>query len=142
MSEKLLSNAQRAGIYYLPANRRTAVEGTAEKLHFARPHVEITPAMNIAAVLAGIGKALQFPDWYGANFDALHDCLTDPGCLPGKGHVITVSGCEHLLTSAPDEFATLLEVLTAAIDELRETNVPLWVLLDKPILDIPPLPAK
>ena len=24
-----------------------------------------------------IAKALEFPEWYGGNLDALHDCLTD-----------------------------------------------------------------
>lgn len=24
-----------------------------------------------------LANALQFPDWYGRNLDALHDCLTD-----------------------------------------------------------------
>ncbi len=24
-----------------------------------------------------LAKALSFPDWYGKNLDALHDCLTD-----------------------------------------------------------------
>lgn len=38
------------------------------------------------AVLTAIGRALSFPDWYGANLDALYDCLTDlaqEGRAPG-----------------------------------------------------------
>ena len=142
MSEKLLSNPQRAGIYYLPATRRSAIEHAARQLHFTRRHLEITPEMSIGSVLAKIGEVLHFPDWYGANLDALHDCLTDPECLPGTGHVLTVSGCEHLLASAPDDFAALLEALAAAIDDLRETGIPLWVLLDNQIPPIQQLPAK
>jgi RNAse (barnase) inhibitor barstar len=29
------------------------------------------------ALLAALGEALSFPDWYGANWDALADCLMD-----------------------------------------------------------------
>lgn len=28
---------------------------------------------------AAFAEALSFPGWYGANLDALHDCLTDIG---------------------------------------------------------------
>jgi RNAse (barnase) inhibitor barstar len=30
-----------------------------------------------AGLLAGVGAALAFPDWYGQNFDAMTDCLRD-----------------------------------------------------------------
>lgn len=142
MSDKLLGNPQSAGIYYLPATRRSAIEQSAGELHYRPWHLEIAPGMNINSVLARIGEVLRFPDWYGANFDALHDCLTDPECLPGKGHVLIFSGCEHLLASAPDDLATLLEVLAAAIDDLRETGVSLWVLLDKKTRGAAKLPVK
>lgn len=26
-----------------------------------------------------LGRALELPDWWGRNLDALHDCLTGPG---------------------------------------------------------------
>ena len=45
----------------------------------------MTATLSFGALLKQLGEALNFPDWYGANFDALHDCLTDPDCLPG-GH--------------------------------------------------------
>lgn len=35
--------------------------------------------------LTGIGEALDFPDYYGHNFDALLDCLRDVATYPGDG---------------------------------------------------------
>ncbi len=32
---------------------------------------------NMDGFHADIAKKLAFPDWYGHNFDALYDCLTD-----------------------------------------------------------------
>ena len=26
-----------------------------------------------------LGRALELPEWWGRNLDALHDCLTEPG---------------------------------------------------------------
>lgn len=142
MGDKLLGNPERAGVYHLPATRRSAVELAARKLHYKYHHLEIHRGMDIDAILARIGEVLHFPDWYGANFDALNDCLTDPEYLPGKGHILTIDGCEQMLASDPVGYATLLEVFTAAIDDLGKTGVPLWVLLDQPAQGIRTLTGK
>lgn len=132
MGDTLFSNPERAGVYHIPAMNRSAVELAARKRHYGHHHLEIHQGMDIDAVLARIGEVLDFPDWYGANFDALNDCLTDPECLPGKGHILTIEGCEQMLASDPIGYATLLEVFAAAIDGLRKAGIPLWILLDKP----------
>jgi hypothetical protein len=140
MSDKFLSNSNQAGVYYLPASRLGAIEKTAKSLHLKNRHLEITPGQVAGAVLVQIGKILHFPEWYGANFDALRDCLTDPECLPGIGHILTISGSESLRDSDPEGFTTLLEVLVAAADERRQTDTPLWILLDRPAPGIRSLP--
>ena len=141
MSDQLLSKSEQAGIYYLAATRRNMIENAARQLRFRHWHLEIVPGQMADAVLEQIGKVLHFPEWYGANFDALHDCLTDPECLPGTGHILTISGCSSLRSSDPEGFATLLEVFKAATDDLRQAGVPLWILLDKPLPGIHSLPA-
>ena len=40
------------------------------------------------AILSGFGKALYFPEWYGANLDALKDCLTDFSWREATGYVL------------------------------------------------------
>ena len=141
MSDQLLSKSEQAGIYYLAAARRNMIENAARQLQFRHWHLEIPPGQMAGAVLEQIGKVLHFPEWYGANFDALHDCLTDAECLPGTGHILTISGCNGLRSSDPEGFATLLEVFKAATDDLRQAGVPLWILLDKPLPGIHSLPA-
>lgn len=142
MGEKSLTFPGRGGLHHLPATRRSAVELAAKKLHYSHRQLAIHQGMDIEAVLALIGEVLHFPDWYGANFDALYDCLTDPECLPGKDNILTIDGCEHMLTSDPVGYATLLEVFAAAIDDLRKTGVSLWVLLDNPAPGIRTLTGK
>lgn len=45
------------------------------------------------AALQAIGKAFGFPRWYGANLDALYDCLTDvPEAQPAAGTVVVLKG--------------------------------------------------
>lgn len=52
--------------------------GLARKLHDHDWTVgHLSRVTDRPSVLAGIGQALGFPDFYGQNLDALWDCLTD-----------------------------------------------------------------
>lgn len=61
-----------------------------------------------------IAEALEFPDYFGHNWDALEECLTDLEWLPGRGYVLLFTDAELILSDEEDEFATFLEVLNDA----------------------------
>jgi hypothetical protein len=59
--------------------------------------------------------ALQFPHYFGENWDALSDCLTDLTWLPGFAHLLVVSDAVLLLADEPPPaLATLLRTLDTA----------------------------
>lgn len=65
---------QRSGTY------RMADQPPTLRLHLAQAGWDsgiLMGSKNRTAVLRGIGQVLEFPDYYGANLDALWDCLTD-----------------------------------------------------------------
>jgi RNAse (barnase) inhibitor barstar len=140
MSEKFIRKANRAGVYYLPATRRPVLEASALKAHLRPVPVKIPQGAHAKALLKQLGDVLDFPDWYGANFDALHDCLTDPDFAPDAGLVLFLSGTASLQKGDPDGFATLIEVFQAATGELGQRGTPFWVLLDSPAAGIATLP--
>ena len=140
MNDKLLKNVAKAGVYHLPPLRRAAIETEAKKHHFPILTAEIGVHQKMETTLRQLGSALHFPIWFGANFDALFDCLADPDWYPAKGHVIILSGIESLRVKDPEDFTTLIEVLQAATEARREQGFPLWVLLDTPARGIPSLP--
>ena len=83
------------------------------------------------AVLRTIARELAFPSWFGANLDALYDCLTDlpEADAPGadRGWVIVLGalpGPPHL----DDETRTaLLDVFRDAAEDFAQRGVPLRV---------------
>lgn len=140
MSEKFIRKADQAGIYYLPATRRDALMASATKARLRPAPVTIPREAHSGALLKQLGEALDFPDWYGANFDALHDCLTDPDWVPVTGLVLLLAGTANLHKGDPDGFATLIEVFEAVAGELGRHGTPFWVMLDSPATGIPTLP--
>lgn len=140
MSEAFITKADQAGVYYLPAKRRAALTAVSAATGLRMLQLAIPNGTATRELLARLGDAFQFPDWYGANFDALFDCLTDPDLLPAPGTLLILTGGAGLHKSDQDGFTTLLAVLQAAATELREQGKPLWVLIDCPVQGIVKLP--
>ncbi len=79
------------------------------------------------AVLKELGRAFAFPDWYGANLDALYDCLTDLA-EPGASGLVVV--LDHLPKSPrfdAEQRTRLIEVFRDALEPFTELGVPLRV---------------
>lgn len=91
-------------------------------------------------MLREIGTALRFPIWYGNNFDALHDCLTDLDWHPGKRIAIELAGLEMLRQQDPEALSTLVEVLQSAVSDRANSQTPLLILLTTPVRGIANLP--
>lgn len=66
-----------------------------------------------AEFLAAVGETLGFPDHYGANLDALHDCLSDLV----EPVVLVWDGWGPLAREDPATFDTVLGLLRARADE-------------------------
>ena len=82
------------------------------------------PAMVVARLIRGhkatttgalfdqFAAALQFPYYFGENWDALNDCLHDLEWLPGKAYVIFIMNSNRLLEGEdPKERRQLLQLL-------------------------------
>jgi RNAse (barnase) inhibitor barstar len=98
------------------------------------------------------GAALQFPSYFGHNWDAFEECLGDLEWLPGSAYVILVTNTERLLVDEPEQLGSLVDVLAGAAEEWGE--VPFRVVfhstdgddarqrlrgigLDPPVIEIP-----
>lgn len=65
-------------------------------------------------LFAEMARALEFPDYFGHNWDAVEECLADLEWLPGKGYVVLFTDAQLILPDDEEEFATFLEVLSDA----------------------------
>jgi RNAse (barnase) inhibitor barstar len=79
-------------------------------------HVALSGILERRSVLVAIGRALEFPAWFGANLDALYDSLTDmPERLPAPGYVIVLDGLKQGQDN--DDNAAILDVFRDAAEE-------------------------
>ncbi len=70
-----------------------------------------------AELMAEFARGLDLPGWFGSNWDALDDCLTDLSWLPGPDVVILIDRTERVLADDPsgdDGLRVLRRVVTGA----------------------------
>lgn len=125
----LLVEPDQARAFFIDARDAGPMAEAAASLDYAIARVDLSGCRDKADALARIGKALSFPGWFGANWDALADCLGDLSWLLAPGYLLLIehSGTWH--TAQSDEFDTLLAILNEAAQEWRERNVAFWALL-------------
>ena len=89
-------------------------------------HVTLTGIRERRPLLLAIGRALEFPSWFGANLDALYDSLTDlPERTPAPGYVIVLDGLSK--GSQSDDNAAVLDVFRDAVEEFASRGLALRV---------------
>ena len=67
-----------------------------------------------ANLFVEFARALEFPDYFGHNWDALEECLADLEWLPAKGYILLIIDAEHVLPDDEVEYETFLEILRDA----------------------------
>ena len=67
-----------------------------------------------ATLFAEFARALEFPDYFGHNWDALEECLADLEWLPAKGYILLITDAASVLSNDETEYETFLEILCDA----------------------------
>ena len=84
-------------------------------------------------LLQRIAKALAFPKTFGANWDALADCLGDLGWLPDAGgYVWLFDHAGDLRDAAESDFDVLCDVLEDTCANWKERDTPCFAFLALP----------
>jgi RNAse (barnase) inhibitor barstar len=102
----------------------TALCALARSLGLRCARVDLEGCIGKDGLLERIGAVLEFPRWYGANWDALFDCLNDLEWLAAPGHVLVFENTRGLREGAPGDFDVLLDLLQESAVAWRERGVP------------------
>jgi hypothetical protein len=134
-----------SGVYLIDAaERERVVRHDAFPPEFAVAVLDGAEAATRAGIFRELARALRFPDYFGHNWDAVYDCLTDLNWLSAAGYVLVLDGFERLATDEPGQWEIGLEVLREACAFWRPLSRPLYALLRGPSEQapgVPPLPS-
>jgi hypothetical protein len=123
-----LKDATRSGVYRTSNSGAVLDAVQASGLDYARIEFRGRPLFD------AIAEALSFPDWFGRNWDALEDCLTDLAWREASGHVLVFLDFPHgaaldelfdVLRSAAQHWASRQRAFFAVfIDPARRLSLP------------------
>ena len=120
-----LKDAARSGAY-----RSSRREPIAEALHGSRldaATVSFKDAGGKDAMLRALAQALAFPEWFGGNWDALEDCLTDLSWRPADGYVLLLEDF-----NLNDELGILIDVLASSAEFWAARGKPFFAVFIDP----------
>ena len=126
-----LQDASRSGVYRAARADEIvdAVRGSALSL----VHIEFAEK---SVLLKNIAAALEFPQWFGGNWDALEDCLSDLSWRKAAGHVLLFEEVEP-----GDDLGVLIDVLQSSAEFWAGRGKPFFAVFIDPAraLSLPPL---
>lgn len=100
-----------------------------------------------ASFLRACRDAMKFPPYFGHNWDALDESITDLSWVPARGYVVLYDAVAHFAMRDPTQWAVALDVLQSAVAHWQTTATPMYVLLrgtrgTAPAIPVLPAPAE
>lgn len=131
-----MTSAPQNGVYRI--DRPEAVRDAALARGLEVTSIEVSNTGK-GELLSQIARALEFPGWFGGNWDALEDCLCDLSWRPAQQGWLLVF---HNLAPGED-FGVLVDVLAAVAEYWRDRGQPFVAVFVDPQrrLALPDCPA-
>jgi RNAse (barnase) inhibitor barstar len=123
-----LTDLRVAGLHAASQQFIDAAWSEAAGLHFVRARIDADACDSKVELLDTLGHVLAFPEWFGCNWDALADCLTDLSWLPAPGYLLVIQHASAFARRRPDCWETAADVMQQTCRTWRQREVPFWVL--------------
>ena len=98
-------------------------DGTAEALQrlgvslgLDAVRIDLAGCVDKAGLLKRVAAALDFPHWFGGNWDAFYDCLGDLGWREATGWLLVLENTGDLRRHAPEALDTAVAILGDAAE--------------------------
>jgi RNAse (barnase) inhibitor barstar len=126
----MLKDPQASGVYLLEESHGAEpLEKLTRDRGLAFFHIDGRDISDKDQFLKQAALILRFPEYFGNNWDAFADCLTDMSWLEADGFVILYDQFDPFAEHSPRQFETALEILKESTEFWRNQGKALFVLL-------------
>ncbi|MFH0823257.1 MAG: barstar family protein [Pseudomonadota bacterium] len=128
--QHIIGDEKASGVYRLEAGvSEPEIRRLAEECGLTFVDLDGADMNSKDLLLTGMAEALQFPEYFGHNWDALEDCLTDMSSKGKIGYVINYHDSGVLARRSEEDFRTLVEILDSTARYWAEQGKRFIVLL-------------
>ena len=126
---KQLLDSQRSGVYQLLAFPEE-VERAAGEASLATFRIDIRGVQDKKDFLDRVAEGLSFPEWFGANWDALNDRFGDIDPAQSKsGYVFILENSDDFMLATRREFNNAVKVFQSAAEYWKSERRPFWAFI-------------
>lgn len=127
---RALAQEQNPGVYRFQSEASAEfLRGEAENAGWKFYYLDGSKIFNKKSFLEKIARAMKFPAYFGKNWDALNDSLTDLQGIDTNGYILLFQAPERFSKNSPADFQVAMEILESAIEYWHEQGIPFYVLL-------------
>jgi Barstar (barnase inhibitor) len=72
---------------------------------------------------------MQFPEYFGHNWDALKDCLTELDGHEVDRYIITIDKLDRFIANDINQWTIFLDVCKSVVEYWQDTDSPVYILL-------------
>lgn len=126
----LFTSSEGSGVYPDRGDARPAAikkAAAAGKLEYCEVDLKATKSKE--ELLDRIAIALSFPEYFGYNWDALYDCLTDMAWKKAGGFVILLKGFSRFSERRPEDAEAAIDIFTATSQYWKKQGTPFYIIL-------------
>jgi hypothetical protein len=125
--EKLFTKTENSGVYAIAENAVPDVNRAAAQAGLALFCLNLADINEKGGFLDAAAKALNFPHYFGSNWDAFEDCLTDLSWIGAKGYFLLIQNLGHFSHKAPKEMSMARAIFQDAAAYWKQHNVRFFV---------------
>jgi RNAse (barnase) inhibitor barstar len=81
-------------------------------------------------LLRQLAQAMEFPNYFGNNWDALEECLRDLQWLSAKGYVIQFANADRFIETCPSDFRVLVQIIESVSKHWNTNNVDFILIIE------------
>lgn len=123
-----LGDSRDNGLYLLGTRDFGAAARAAVAMGLRVARIDLAACHDKPDLLKALAAALEFPDSFGHNWDALADCLCDLDWLPAPGHVLLFESHDDYARRRADDLRMLIGILADACRTLAGEDRRLFAL--------------
>ena len=121
-----LKDINEAGMYIINCEL-TDVRAAASEVGFTVFDADLATVQSKSEFLAAIAQAIEAPEWFGKNWDALADALGDLSWKPSAGYVLVLRNSVNSSHLLAHDHEIAKEIMDNTVSYWKTQHKPFWV---------------
>lgn len=121
-----LKNIKEAGVYIINCEL-SDVHSAASEAGFTVFDADLATVRSKSEFLAAVAPAIEAPEWFGNNWDALADALGDLSWKPAAGYVLVLRNGGDTFNLSSNDHEIAKEILESTVVYWKTQGKPFWV---------------